>query len=337
MIFAVSCVKGITEAQDDFDSQSVQTEFFTSSEMDEILLGFRRFGFMVRAFFSEDDFIQFVHSPAFRENHHRYKLVYNTAHSGTGPGRKALLPSFCALHKIPITGSDAYCVSLARHKFHVACLLQHFDLPAPETWFYLPHYGWLDAKRPQNGSRVIAKLTYESASIGLDSDSAFTVDHTMEARLNYLANSFRQPVTVQAFVSGWEVEVPVIVADRYYVPMAVGISKNERRLLGDTFLTYHDVFADDYGFWCFEENSANLARLLENTAARVAALLGLKGFARIDYRISKDGAPFITDISTSPHITSHSSYGFLFNILKRDLHELPVVLAATASQREQWI
>jgi D-alanine-D-alanine ligase len=336
-VLVVSCVKGLTEPQDDFAAQSLTTEFFSSNEMDHLLESLRRFGFFVKPFFSEDEFLRFLLAGRLNEIEKRYKLVYNTAHSGTGPGRKALLPCFCALHKIPFTGSDPYVVGLARHKFHVSRLLSSFGLTTPESWFFVPAVGWLEDKHPAKGSKVIAKLTYESASLGLEHSSVFTVAGDLDERLHRLAKEFRQPITVQSFVAGWEVEVPVIIAEYGFAPMAVGISKAGETLLGDAFLTYEDVYADNYGFWNFENFAGDIAAMARSSALQAAELLGFKGFARIDYRITENGLAFITDVSTSPHITKHSSYAYLFESFRRDCAELPVILAGLTCERENWI
>ena len=264
-VFVVCCVKGVTEVKGDYASQSVTTEFFSSDEIEQILGSLRHFGLYVRPFFSEMEFIRVVDTSDHLIHDRSHLLVYNTAHSGTGPGRKALIPSFCALHGIPITGADAYVVSLARHKFHVARLLTGFGLKTPNSWFYTLEYGWLGGNQPPNGLKVILKPTYESASIGIANNSVLIVDENLKSTVETTAREFRQPITVQSFVAGWEVEVPVIHLDRPFAPLAVGLSKNGNNLLGNDFLTYDDVYVDNYNFWKFDQDT-NLSKRLRDTA-----------------------------------------------------------------------
>ncbi|HWD92271.1 MAG TPA: hypothetical protein VG938_07975 [Verrucomicrobiae bacterium] len=335
-VFVVSCVKGVTEPKDDFGLQSVVTEFFSSEEIEQILGSLRNCGLYVRPFFSEMDFIRFADSDKFDAGGRSRILVYNTAHSGTGPGRKALLPCFCALHKIPITSSDAYVVSLARHKFHIAHLLARFGLQTPDSWLYTSEHGWLHGRQPTMGSKVILKPTYESASIGIRRNSVITVGSDLDFHVEKIAAEFRQPITVQAFIPGWEVEVPVINAGRPFAPMAIGISKGGENFLGNEILTYDDVNVDSYGFWKFQENDA-IVNTLKSSAIRASEILGMRGFTRIDFRVSAEGSAYITDVSTSPHITQHSSYAFLFETLGRPVDELPKILVGIACENEHWI
>lgn len=335
-VFVICCVKGVTEPKGDFASQSVTTEFFSASEVEQILGSLRNFGFYVRPFFSEMDFIRMVDANNFEAGGRPHLLAYNTAHSGTGPGRKALLPSFCALHGIPTTSADAYVVSLARHKFHVARLLTGFGLETPNSWFYTLEDDWFDGQQPPKGLKVILKPTYESASIGIANDSVQIVDGNLRAKVKETAHEYRQPITVQSFVSGWEVEVPVIHLDRPFAPMAIGISKGGNNLLGDDFLTYDDVNVDNYAFWKFDQ-TPNLTEKLRAIAIRASKVLGLRGFSRIDFRVTQEGKAFITDVSTSPHTTAHSSYAFLFKSLGKSVNDLPPLLVGLASEREKWI
>ena len=164
-----------------------------------------------------------------------------------------------------------------------------------------------------------------------------TITNYVDLRVRRLSEEFRQPITVQSFISGWEVEVPVIASKRLYAPMAVGISKHAKQLLGRDFLTYDDVKRDDYGFWNFSEMNPSTAEQICKIAIKLSDCLSLTGFSRIDFRVTTDGVPFVTDISTSPHITEHSSFACLFKFYGLDTKDLLPTLIALACEREGWI
>src|SRR5262249_28093310 len=118
--------------------------------------------------------------------------------------------------------------------------------------------------RPPNDLKVIAKPTYECASIGIHADSVFSIDPETEERLGSLAERFRQPITIQEFVSGFEIEVPVLEAAGPNACMAVGVELDGRRNLRNSILVYDDVFDDSYGFYNFaEQNAVTAARMME--------------------------------------------------------------------------
>lgn len=336
VILLVSCIKGTTSPAHDYATHSIQTEFFSDQELAHIVGCLRRFGLFVRPFTSEMEFIKWVMDGGMEKEGHKQALAYNTAHSGSGPGRKALLPAFCDLNGIPYTGSNPHVVSLARHKFHSACVLQSRGVRVPTSWFYVPARGWLDGIAPPDGVKVIAKLTHESASIGLSSDSVLVWDESLTDRIDAIGVSFHQPVTVQQLISGREVEVPIVDVAGGFAPMAVGISVDGNELLGDAILTYDLVNDDLYGFTDYQENSDRLAREIKKTALKVARILEFRGLSRVDFRLDETGQHFVTDVSTSPHITPHSSFEFAFDQFDR-ARTLPVLLVGLACQRLNWI
>jgi D-alanine-D-alanine ligase len=318
----------------DYDGYSVQTEYFSDEELEQIVGAMRALGLYVKTYFSEDDFIEAVLHDQVSALPRAFKLVYNSAQTGVGPGRKALIPSFCRLHNIATSGSDAYVVSLARHKYHTACILRAAGVPVPGTWCYIPRRGWLNDARPPEGTRVIVKLTYESASIGMDGDSLRPSNANLEEFVETIAGRYDQPLTIQEFISGYEVETPVIGLAQPFSPMAVGISIDGSRDLGDEFLTYQRVFTDDYGFYSYDDS---VASAISNAARTAFDALGIRGFGRIDFRIDDSGCFYVIDVATNPHVIEHSSFAYLFRATDRPYSHLIALLLALACDREGWI
>jgi D-alanine-D-alanine ligase len=283
----------------------------SDEEFEEIAGMFGALGIPVDFFIHEDGFIQHVLQQETRYN--KKSIVYNAAQSGTGPGRKALIPSFCNMHGLVCTGSNAYVVSLCRHKYHVNKLLQQSGIPVPDSWLY--YHGWLHNCSPPFGQKVIVKPIYESASIGIDNNSVFVFDSNTETMLKERALIHRQPVIVQEFIKGYEAEVPLVIAEKDTISFdAVGISVNGKTLLNELFLDYDKIYFDKYAFFNLNEEWKGSDVLLP-CAESVADLLGMTGLCRVDFRIQEDGRYFVTDVSTNPHFVRHSSIGYAFRKL----------------------
>lgn len=167
-LIIVSNVKGITNNNSDFDGNSVCTEFFSENELEEIVLCFRKFGLFTEVFFDENEFIRATLSGNLLQHKQKSVIIYNSSQKGTGPGRKSLLHAFCNLNNMTIIGSNAYVVSLCRHKYHYNRVLSKLGLPVAESWLFDHYFNWLQNKKPPIGTKVIIKPTYESASIGID-------------------------------------------------------------------------------------------------------------------------------------------------------------------------
>jgi D-alanine-D-alanine ligase len=304
-IVVVANVKTRTSVTSDYQGQSVSTEFFSDSEMQQLLTELGSADIFVTPFYDEREFMSWVLAGGHRHLPVERVLVYNAAQNGTGPGRKSLIPAFCGNHGIPTTGSNAYVVSLCRHKFHLNRLLNSCGISVPRSWWYLGKGQWALDQRPPLDHRVIVKLTYESASLGLEDDSVGKWNHALQERAEALTVNFQQPVVVQEFIAGMEVECPVVINgnERWSDPVRI-VAQDAAE-----FLTYGMVYDDQYDFGSIDSSSVD-GEHLRSEAIKIAQLVGFNGIGRVDFRIDQEGRPFVIDIATNPHLVEHSSVAF---------------------------
>ena len=301
----VANVQGKTTPLDDYETDSIVTEFLSNTELDEFVVSLEKAGIYHEIIHDEEGFLEWMAHG--RLNFGRPQpIVYNLAQNGTGPARLSLVPGLCRLHHIPLLDSDGYVVALTQHKHHSAAVMRQSGLPVMDSWLYTEH-GW-QAGRPDDGLKIIAKPSYDSASIGIHSDSVFCIDDHAEQRLSALVRRYRQPFTVQQFISGHEIEVPVFGGFPPTIPMAVGIALRNQRNLQDSILIYDDVFSNGYAFYDFSTESSSFAKEMIEIARAAYSCLGFKGAARIDFRIGADGLPKIMEVACKPHLTKHSSF-----------------------------
>ena len=183
------------------------------------------------------------------------------------------------------------------------------------------------------GMRLIAKPTFESASIGIDRDSIFTMSESASVALVNRVRRFRQPLTVQEFVSGFELEVPVFEADGPQTLCAVGIELNGRRDLAEQILTYDQVFSDLYSFYNFADENTATAEAAMMISRKAFFGLGLSGIGRVDFRVGKDGQPRIMEVNCKPHVTRHSGFMHALKTIGCSGIELARFLIGSTSER----
>ena len=302
------------------------TEYFSDDEFEEIISMFTMLGMNMEFFLNENDFIQFV----LNDKSERRLVVYNAAQSGKGPGRKSLLPSFCNLHKILIAGSNAYVVSLCRHKYHTNKLLSAASFPVPRSWIYANRL--LDLDKPDKGQKIILKPLYESASIGVDSDSVvhFSDDDQMQKMLRKRQTMMEQPIMLQQFIEGYEVEVPILSYSGSIVCLPpIGISLGATPLMNNQILDYETVYFDKYRFYDFRSIGV-VSDLISKTAEEIALYLGIEGLGRVDFRVKRDFSFFVTDVSTNPHFIEHSSTYHAFRLLGMNRDDIAKVVICEA-------
>jgi D-alanine-D-alanine ligase-like ATP-grasp enzyme len=329
-VLLVANLKGRTIPIDDYETDSIATEFLSNKELDDFIKGFEQAGIYCEVVVDEGGFLKWLNGGSFRFGRVQ-PLVYNVTQNGTGPARFSLIPCLCRLHQIPLVDSDAYSVALGQHKFHFISLLAQFGLPVARSWWFTKRGWW--PERPPNGLRIIAKPTLDSASVGIHADSVSLVDSDIEARLKVLVGRFRQSITVQEFVAGFEVEVPIFEAEGPKACMAVGIQLSGRRNLEDSILVYDDVFADSYEFYDFAEENYESAALVREIAQRAHVGLGFVGPSRIDFRVSTTGEVKVMEATCKPHLTTHTSFMYALSAMGHSHSDLLKFLVGSAALR----
>lgn len=291
---------------DDYDGFSVSSEYFSEAELSEILQGLTRVGIAARHF-SESEMISYIVSGRLRRIPKQYRMVYSARGAGTCRSRSCRIASICESHQIRTCSPDAYSLAIAANKFHAFSLLRSQGLPTPGCWLFQENGRWLNDRRPSRGLKVIVKPCYESASIGVDENAVMIYSKKLDTGILERCQKFRQPMIVQAFVTGYEVEIPVAQFSSTLVLPAIGIKIAENCYAGDEILNFERVYRDDYEFYEFSQLHGSVSAQLQYLAGKVAQTLMLRGLCRIDFRVLQNGLGYVTDINALPHLTHHSS------------------------------
>lgn len=333
-IMLVANVREKTTGFIDYDGTSVISEFLTLNQYELIIKTLRNCGYEVSSYFDENDFLKDCITNDFYKSNNKQIIVINTAQKGTAIGRKSLIPSFCDQNGLWHTNSNAYIVSLTRNKYHCDSILQANGFPVTKEYLYYPTTGWFLDKKPLLGEKVIAKLNGETSSIGLTNENIFTYKSDRDTFINNLSNTYNQPVLVQSFVEGYEVEVPVVIdGDAIEVVLPVGISVNNEQQLNSTILDYETRKNLRFDFYNFQKLFPEISKKLEQCTIECVKLLGIEGFGRVNFRIDLDGNYYITDVAANPHLTKGMSFNYAFRENDMEYQEMLEVLLATTISR----
>jgi D-alanine-D-alanine ligase len=260
-------------------------------------------------------------------------LAYNVGEGAFEPGRKALIPLLADSFGLTCANSGAYACTFTLHKFHSFTLLRSLGIDAPGTWMYRPESGWV-GDMPPLGLKVIAKSNYESWAVGVNEDSVFVVDDACTERLSGISDRIGQPVTVQEYITGAEVYVPVLSCPELVAtPPVLSVLK---RAPGDNnaYVRLEDNLSDDAISYRPFEADTSVELRLRDTAREIYDLLELQGLGRIDFRVDSNGRPWVFDIAISPGLerggsaaVSAAAYGFDYESFIR------LVVASTLATR----
>lgn len=314
-IILLANVEGISINIDDYSDSSVLTEYLSMEEYNELLDSCQKFGFYTLTYFDVNDFIKDFLDNKFLDPK---IIVFEGTQRGTSRGRDAIIPSFCDLSFIIHTGPNAYINSLCTNKYHWTKLLENHNILVPKSWrFYKEN--WLDNRIPPKNIRLIAKPCYECASIGIHKESVNMYTVNYEKYLKKISKIYNQPLIVQEFISGYEVEIPIIISkEKPYILPPVVLYKDMRFAMDDSFLDFDDIYDDNYLFCLLSDINPSWSEKITYEAYKIVELLELERYTRIDFRITHDGKPYVTDINSYPHIVKHSSFAYAFERLNID-------------------
>lgn len=285
-------------------SHADESEFFSRMEFAEIASAiFNVFGF-ARVFYSEISFIEYI---IHNKVDPKECVVYNLSRDGIRSGKKSLIPAFCDLYGIKYTGSDAFVISLLRNKRIFSDVLSQNGMLIPATsTFVSRRTNQEEILALFEGKDILLKNVDESASIGMNPSCRMTLSRESYQRFfdTTLEVNPRQ-VLVQEFIAGVECEVLVVkYKGRYYAldPVEIVFSDGQPFMDSETSNDYR------YTFKLFAETAADPVR---QAAVKAAELLGIKDYARFDFRV-RNGIPYLFDIAGTPYTIRHSSIAYLF-------------------------
>lgn len=315
----ITSIQNETPTLNDFSTQSISTSYLSRADCNELLNAFRENDIYTELYIDCEEFFKSFYSKNFNCN-----IVFETSPQGIAKGKEALIPSFCDSVGFPHIGPDAASVLRCGNKYQWYCALKNNSLPVPDTYLFTNH--WVNIP-PQRG-KFILKLNEECASIGLTQNSVFENDlNHMTAKAEELLKVFNEPLIAQQFISGYEVEVPVLSnKNTTLILPPVGLKYGNKKLLNDTFFNYDLIYDNGYGVYIFEEENITLSEQIREITKNVVDILNLNGFFRIDYRVAADGKPYVIDINNDPTLNIEGSFQCSVNYLGFRKHELIAII-----------
>lgn len=280
-----------------------ENEFFSRTEFAEITSAiFYSFGF-AKTFYSELEFIQYI-----LEKHISYNecIVYNFARDGRANGKKSLIPAFCDLLNIKYTGSDAFVISLLRNKYVYTELLEKNEVSVPQTKIFSQSKDFPQLLSIFSNRRVIIKNRYESASIGLTSENVFLFNQSSSKKLSSLLQTMKtDSLLIQEYIDGTECEVLVLQYKGIYYAL------DPIKIIFNTEHSFIDSDTSNQYNYKFDVLESPVNTIIQEAAVKAAKILGIKDYARFDFRL-KDDIPYLIDIAGTPYTIYHSSIAYLF-------------------------
>jgi D-alanine-D-alanine ligase len=246
------------------------------------------------------------------------ELVFNTAEGRRGRVREGLWPALFEELSLPYTGSDAFTCVLTLDKRMSKRLVAAEGVPTPCAQL-VERLGDLDFDAVEYPA--IVKPNFEGSSKGISPDSVVDARARLEAKVATMLGRYPDGVLVERFIAGRDLTVAWLEGASPdtggILPIAeLRLNQGERLDRGEA-LGHVGPVIYDYELKQLGSDSVHVqvpARLgpelsatLSRHTLRVVSALGLRDFARCDFRLDDRGGLHFLEVNALPSLEPGSS------------------------------
>ncbi len=241
-------------------------------------------------------------------------FVFNLVESVNGRGSLIhLAPSFLDYLGLPYTGSKTEAMFMTSNKVVSKNFLSASEITTPMSYTLSS----LKHDAPVKG-RFIIKSAWEHASIGLSQDSVVLVESASEliSELKKARKRMKGDCFCEEYIEGREFNVGLLSgengvevlppAEILFVDYPAGklkIVDYRAKWKPKSFEYIHTDRSFDFGL-----EDEHIIRSLKTTAKKCWDLFGLKGYARVDFRVDGSGKPWVLEVNANPCLSPDGGF-----------------------------
>lgn len=216
------------------------------------------------------------------------------------------------LFKIPYTGAGPLALGTALNKPRVKEILAANGIRTPLHQVF--KVSDKIVLREGMNFPLIVKPSHEDASVGISDKSVVYTLNELRKQVRFVWGEFEQPALVEQFVDGRELNVAVIGNKR---PVALPISEIEFSGLDSDMhkiVTYAAKWLNGTVEYegtkgiCPAPLEPAMEAQIKETALKCYELIGCRDYARIDFRLSADGVPYVLEVNPNPDISDDAGF-----------------------------
>jgi len=245
---------------------------------------------------------------------HKADVVFNLVESLQGQGRWLhLAPALLERLGIPFTGSGSEALRLTNDKLKAKSVLRSAGWPTTD-WVTLKD----NITNVDHSRAYIVKSVHEHASLGLDEDSVLP-GRDPERLFTEMAGRRRDlggACFAEQFIDGREFNIsllagrhgpevlpPAEVIFEGYTREKVRVVGYRAKWLADTYEFNHTGRQFD-----FPKEDRDLLEQLRRLSRQCWSLFGLRGWARVDFRVDDRGRPWILEVNANPCLSRDAGF-----------------------------
>lgn len=246
-------------------------------------------------------------------------VVFNLVEALGGSDRlQTLFPALLDAEGIPYTGVPTESFLIASQKLLAKERLRRAGLPTAD-WAIgaASGYSWALPDMPSLSPPFIVKAVFEHASFGMDDDAVVRAEGRLaEEEIARRERRFGRAFFAERFIPGREFNLSLLAGPdgpEVLPPAEIDFSRfpeGKPRIVGFAAKWAEGSFEFDQTPRRFEFPTADggLLAELRSLALRAWRAFGLRGYARVDFRVDEQGRPWILEINGNPCLSPDAGF-----------------------------
>lgn len=234
--------------------------------------------------------------------------VFNLVESLGGSGRLiTVVPAFLSAAGFAFTGSDDTAIFMSSQKLLAKRWLTLHGLPTPK---------WYSSGESidHDNKPWIVKSVWEHASLGIDDLSVVRGKRALLERLDQRVESFGGEWFAERYIEGREFNISVIEEDG--VPRVLPIAEidfrdypsGKPRIVGYAAKWQEDAPEYRNTERVFPALDDALETRLHHVVVKCWQIFRLRGYARIDVRLDRQGVPWVLEVNANPCLSKDAGF-----------------------------
>ena len=285
------------------------SEIGVVEEMEDIKSALNALGYRTTIFNVDSNFFRLI--DYLREE--RPDLVFNLVESVENESAQEMnVAGVYELMNIPFTGAGPLALGTALNKPRVKEILFAHGIRTPRFMVF----GIKDKIAMQEGMSfpLIVKPAHEDASVGIDDNSVVYNIADLRKRVRFIHTEYDQPALAEEYIDGRELNV-AILGNKPPAALPIseidfsGLTEGMHKIVSYEAKWIHGTVAyEGTRGVCPAVLPAQLEARIKETALRAYSLIGCRDYARVDFRLTKDGIPYVLEVNPNPDISDDAGF-----------------------------
>ena len=246
-------------------------------------------------------------------------IIFNLVESLESDGRLIhLAPAMFDTLGIPYTGSPSESLLLTSHKLIAKRIMTAAGLPTP-TWYNLNSASSSERDQPHLlRGKVILKSLWEHASLGMSDNAVREISNVAEldTLLTEWAPKLGGACFAEQYIEGREFNISLLGAEdgpQLLPPAEIRFPDyppGKPKIVGYDAKWHEDAFeyTGTPRSYDFERSDEPLLEKLAALSMQCWRIFGLRGYARVDFRVDSEGAPWILEVNANPCLSPDAGF-----------------------------